>query len=356
MDASLLLCLGTLVAACGVAPSGPPVTSSTGEPTVQSATPTPAQHPVVDLHVDTITAMEEGRLPWEAPSLEAGLPALAAGGVQAIVQAAWIPRGDRDPRGTALRKLQAIRTMVEGSGVAEVVTDPESMLRVVGTGRIAVLLALEGGTALTDGERTLDELRALGLVVVGLTWTERSPYADSSAEPGTPPGLTPAGVQMVQAVARRGMILDVSHMSDQATEDCLLHSSAPVLASHSNLRTTCDVPRNLPSELAGRIGARGGLIGAMFHAPFLRCADAADRAAAVQGIRDLIAVAGPSHVGFGSDWDGRIRSPLGLGSARELPALWEDLRRGGLAEDHVRGVAGGNFVEFWRRVWAQRSR
>jgi membrane dipeptidase len=333
-------------------PTSRPAPLAAPGPATAAKAATPGPRLLVDLHVDTVTAMEDRDLPWGHASLEAGLPALREGGVNVVVEAAWIPRGDPDPRGTAIRKLTRIRRMVEDSGVARVVLSPADLERTVSDGRIAVVLGLEGGTALVDGERTLDELDALGLRVVGLTWTESSPYADSSAEPRSPSGLTPAGREMIGAIARRGLILDVSHMSDAATAEAVARSPSPVLASHSNLRRACDVPRNLPDALARGIAERGGMVGVMFHAPFLRCPGTPTRADAVTQVRLLLAQAGPRAVGIGSDWDGRIRAPGGLASARDLPAFLDDLRAAGIDADTVDAVAGRAFLEFWRRVEA----
>jgi membrane dipeptidase len=309
--------------------------------------------------VDTVTMMVSEGVPWSSRALEASLPALQAGGVDVVVQAAWIERGVEDPRGMALGKLRRIRAMVEQShGAAAIVTGPEQLERVVAEGRIAVVLALEGGTALTGGEETLRELHALGLRMIGLTWSESSPFADSSAEPraGDAGGLTEAGREMVRLCNDLGILLDVSHMSDRATADVLELSRAPVLASHSNAKAVRDVPRNLSDELLAGISARGGLVGAMFHGPFLADDQPATRADAVTMIRALTARVGAAHVGIGTDFDGIIQPPTGLTSARDLPALRDDLLASGLTPEEVSLILGGSFLRFWRAADSARTR
>lgn len=321
----------------------------------------PAKGPLpavrADLHVDTVTAMMDRNIAWNDASLEASLPALEEAGVNVVVQAAWIPRGAKDPRGAALGKLHRIRNMVlRSGGKAAIVTGPEQMEQVLRDGRIAVILALEGGTALTAGVATLDEFRALGLSMVGLTWTESSQYADSSAEPlATGGGLTAAGRELVDACNDRGMLLDVSHMSDRATADTVEASRAPVLASHSNAQSLCSVPRNLNDTLLSAIARKGGLIGAMFHGPFVVSGRPATRADVVAQVLGLVEKIGVEHVGLGSDWDGRIKSPEGLAGSRDLPALYQDLRESGLSERDVRKLAGDNLLRLWRRAWGFRA-
>ncbi len=309
-----------------------------------------------DLHLDTVTAMMDRGLTWQDPSLEASLPALLDAGVNVVVQAAWIPRGVEDPRGVALGKLHRLRNMVQRSGGrAAVVTGPEQLEQVLRDGRLAVILALEGGTALTQGIATLDEFRALGLSMVGLTWTESSSYADSSAEPRTKGGgLTAAGRSLVKACNNRGILLDVSHMSDRATAETIAASRAPVLASHSNDRSQRAVPRNLSESLLTALARKGGLVGVMFHGPFLRAGARPNRTDVAAHVKALVDRIGAEHVGIGSDWDGRIRSPVGLQGSRDLPALYRDLKVAGLTDQELRLVAGDNLLRLWRQVWELR--
>jgi len=312
---------------------------------------------LVDLHLDTVTEMAERNITWDDPSLEAPLPELLRAGVNVVVQAAWIPRGDPDPRGTGIGKIRRIRNMVRQSkGRAALVTGPSQLERVVADGRIAVVIALEGGTALSAGAETLQEFRALGLSMLGLTWSESSPYADSSAEPrpGDSGGLTSAGRDMVRLGNDLGLILDVSHMSDRATAETVALSRAPVVASHSNAAALCPVPRNLSDDLLRAITSRGGLVGAMFHGPFVRSGRKAVRADVVEQIRGLVDRVGAEHVGLGSDWDGKIKTPVGLAGPGHLEGLREDLAAAGLSESQLKGIWGDNFLTLWRAVEAER--
>ena len=321
----------------------------------ESRAPLPAL--VVDLHVDTVTAMASKQVSWADPQLEASLPALQAGGVNVVVQAAWIPRAVADPRGVALGKVKRIRNMVLQSGhAAALVTGPDQLERVVRSGRIAVVIALEGGTALTAGRESLEELRSLGLSMVGLTWSESSPYADSSAEPRAEGGgLTELGRQMVKDCNDLGILLDVSHMSDRATAETVALSRAPVLASHSNARALCDVPRNLPDSLLQAIARKGGLVGAMFHGPFVVAGGKASRSDVVKQVKGLVERVGAGQVGIGSDWDGIISCPTGLGGSADLPALRKDLGAAGLSEGELDSVFGGSFLRLWGAAWEVRA-
>ncbi len=314
--------------------------------------------PVVDLHVDTITQIIDRKLTWDSSLLEASLPSLEVGGVNVVVQAAWIPRGVEDPRGVALRKVNGILNMVRRSrGKAALVRGTGQLDAVLRSGRTAVVIALEGGTALVQDEVTLRELADLGVSMVGLTWTESSPFADSSAEPraGDAGGLTERGRAMVTLCNELGLMIDVSHMSDRATEETVLLSSAPVIASHSNARALADVPRNLSPRLLNLITSRGGLIGVMFHGPFVVTGRPATRLDVVSQVRFLVESVGAQHVGLGSDWDGVITPPSGLGRSAQMVDLRSDLGVP-LTPEQLRQVQGASFLRFWRGVEAARQR
>ncbi len=346
---------------CGTSTSAPPpAPQATPEVTPEPTPPTvpPLPDPVVDLHVDTITQIIDKQIDWSNSKLEASLPSLEAGGVNVVVQAAWIPRGVDNPRGVALRKVNGILNLVRRSrGKAALVRGPGQLEAVLRQGRIAVVIALEGGTALTEGEATLRELHELGVSMVGLTWTESSAYADSSAEPrkGEAGGLTEAGRSMVQLSNDLGVMLDVSHMSDAATAETVALSRAPVLASHSNARALADVPRNLTPDLLTAIAGKGGLVGVMFHGPFVVKGRGARRADVVAQVTHLVSAIGAEHVGIGSDWDGIISSPQGLERSARLAELRQDLADAGLGEDELKMVNGASFLRFWRAVEAAKS-
>jgi membrane dipeptidase len=308
---------------------------------------------LVDLHVDTITAMVENQWRWDDERLEASLPELVEAGVDVIVEAVWIPRNAEDPRAIALDRIRRIRGMVRASrGRAALVTGPDQLEAVVRQGRVAVVIALEGGTALTDGPATLTELADLGLSMVGLTWSQSSQFADSSAEPraGEAGGLTEKGREIVAACNDRGLMIDVSHMSDRATADTVAASRAPVLASHSNAWEQAHRARNLRIELRKAIADAGGLVGVMFHGPFVVTDRPATRADVVAQVLGMVEDLGAEHVGLGSDWDGKISSPADLRGSLDLPALIAGLEEAGLSRSDAQQVSGRSFVRFWRAV------
>jgi membrane dipeptidase len=247
------------------------------------------------------------------------------------------------------------------------------------------------------------ELHRAGIRYVTLTHSNTNNWADSSGPfwlPDFDPkasakhgGLSEHGRAMVRAMNETGMIVDVSHVSDDTLADVLEVSTAPVMASHSSCRALADMPRNLGDDQIRAIAAKGGVVMINFGSSFLdgevyaqlvktraavkpeylalkqRHADdpKALRAALkelfdrqprprtqwtriVDHIDHVIAIGGPDAVGLGSDFDGVEDLPVGMEDVSMLPRLTEELLRRGHSEAQVKKVLGENFLAFFARV------
>jgi membrane dipeptidase len=303
----------------------------------------------VDLHVDTLTELADRGVGFADPGLEAGIPALRDGGTNVVVNVLWPPR-DADHEAYTLEQLGRFERELAAAPDLALARSPAEADGIVASGRIATLLALEGAHGIEDnGVAGLEALHARGLSMLGLTWSLSNRFAGSSGDGGG--GLTPDGRALVAAAERLGILVDVSHASRQATLDTCAAAKAPLVASHSNAASAHPVPRNLTDEEIRCVAATGGLVGVMFHGPFV-----ASGAPGVEQVADqveaLIRVAGAEHVGLGSDFDGDIQTPEGLKSAAGLPALWAELRERGHDEATIAAISGGNF----RRVWTAVAR
>ncbi len=266
--------------------------------------------------------------------------------------------------------------------------------------RFAVLLGLEGGHAI---ENSLDRLRQffdLGVRYMTLTWANSNEWADSSGDLDDPAvhhhGLTSFGREVIREMNRLGMMVDVSHVSDATFADVLAVSSAPVLASHSSARALTASPRNLTDAMIRAIAASGGAVMVNFYPAFIderwrsawnalaperdleharlhqaceerglpvthALANAIDKSfaarisrpplsALIDHIDHICRIAGPSHVGLGSDFDGICALPEGLDSAADLPRIADALTHRGYSEPQLRGVLGGNLLRVMRLV------
>lgn len=358
----LLAAAGSLLAAsCGgdLAPeatAGPP--RDRPAPAPLHAGPSPEPLPVVaDLHVDTSTqALLRGVSMADGPGLEASFAAAERGGATLLVESLWIPRAaEADPAARLAALLDVLDRGLASTRGWALASSPSEARSLLARGTRVAVAAIEGASCFTAGPRDLEAAFRRGVRMVGPTWTASNAYADSSAEPRDPGGLSDAGRDLVRLANDLGVMIDVSHMSDAALDDTLATSRAPVLASHSNSRALCPHPRNLADEQVRRIAEGGGLVAVMFHAPFVCGGAPPDADAVAAHVAHLLEVAGPGHVAFGSDLDGRIQPARGLERLDGLPTLRDALRRRGIDGATLAGVMGESFLRYWDRVQAARA-
>jgi len=290
----------------------------------------------------------------DAPTgLEAGISQLTTGKTNVVVEVLWPPRKS-DHRKRAFDLLGVVERDVSRSDQLVLAREPSVVRDVVGAGKIAVLLSMEGAHGLGSGDDwrgVLDQFYDRGLRLLGVTWSFSNRFAGSSGDQGG--GLTEEGRELVKLARSKRIILDVSHASPKTTAEICTASPAPVIASHSNCRSLRSHSRNLTDDEIRCIASTGGVIGLNFHAPFVGGGDSPATVARVADHADHMArVGGHGVVALGSDFDGYIKKPVGLEDASKIPELWAELRRRGWTEDQIRGVRGENFMRAWTAVRA----
>lgn len=352
---------------------------------------------IVDLHVDTILwAHDDGAdLAAGHPVAHVDVPRLRAGGVGAVFFAAWVhpafvERGVAFARARSL--LECARRLTSESTQLELAVDVAGVERASESGKIALGLGVEGGHAIEDSLERLAELATLSARYLTLTWTNTNGWADAAGDERRHGGLAPFGREVVRRMNDLGMMVDVSHVSDETFFDALEASDAPVIASHSAVRSLAPHPRNLSDEMLRALGQQGGVVGIPFYSHFLdpafdepyrswraevqpradaawaRFADEpgrAERAAqrvwlaeatrlprvslewVVRHIDRAAELAGIDHVAIGSDFDGILHTPDGLEHAGRIPNLIEALRRRGYDAPSLRKVLGLNALRVW---------
>ena len=330
-----------------------------------------ATTPLVDGHND---------LPWEIRSSadrdvaaydlrrrtpgHTDIERLRAGGVGAQFWSVYVPFGAVE-EGAAKVQLEEIdiarQIIARYPDHFELALSPSDVDRIFGSGRIASMLGMEGGHAI---ENSLGALRAffdLGVRYMTLTHGGTIDWLDSATDEARHGGLTPFGAEVVREMNRRGMLVDLSHVSPQGMADVLDVAEAPVIFSHSSARALTDHPRNVPDEILRRMPENGGVVMVTFvpsyvseelrtyegpreEAPRATLGHVADH---IEHVRD---VAGIDHVGIGSDFDGISSTPVGLEDVSAFPALLEELARRGWSEEDLRKVTGENVLRAWREA------
>lgn len=243
------------------------------------ATHKPLRPLVFDGHADTVQRiLHEG---WNLTDpLGEGMLNLAsarAGGLSAQMLAVWVEPTEHGGRlaHEALRQIDAIHNQVHrAQGAIQLCRNAADIRAAHQAARFGVVLSLEGGGAIEHDLALLRCFSRLGVRSMTLTWSHSVGWADSSGDAADPVvphahGLSAFGHQVVREMNRLGMMIDISHVSDETFWAVLSASKAPIIASHSSARALTAAPRNLTDEQLRALHERGGLAMVNFFPAFL---------------------------------------------------------------------------------------
>ncbi len=390
---------GTIALLALATASGPRGAAAAGPVSEKDASEIHRRALVVDTHADTLwRVLDQGHdVTVRSSAGHLDIPRLKEGGVDAQFFSVWVsPAHAHRSAWRALRLIDAFHRVAEASGGALApARTPDDIRAAAASGRVAGLLGIEGGHAIEDDLGLLRMFYTLGVRYMTLTWSFNTDWADSSGDRAEWHGLNDFGVKVVAEMNRLGMLVDVSHVSDETFHDVLKVTRAPVIASHSSCRALCDAPRNMTDDMLRAVRGNGGVVMLNFYSAFLdqqfrdRSRDAAaafkQRLAGIGArflldpvgredalwalhaevdasvpppplqrlidhIEHVIRIAGVDHVGLGSDFDGVTSLPAGLEDVSKLPAVTRLLLERGHAESDVAKVLGGNFMRVFDEV------
>jgi len=385
------------------------------------AQPTPAQQsidPKVQARIDRIlkkTPLIDGHndLPWElrqnheyrVEGLASGtaqrdkplmtdIERLRRGRVGAQLWSVYInaaTKGDEAIRQT-IEQLDAVdRLVMTYPNDLEWARTADDIVRIHKSGKIASMAGVEGGDQTGNNLAALRQFYRLGTRYMTLTHSKTTDWADSATDAPRHGGLSPFGVKVVQEMNRLGMLVDLSHVSEETMADAIDATRAPVIFSHSSARAVNGHPRNVPDSILKRLPANGGVVMVNFYTGFVsepyrqwnarraaedarlkslnpgdpKAVEAAMTAwtkanpaplATIAEVADhidhVVKVAGHDNVGFGADLDGIDIAPKGLDSVDGYPLVLAELIGRGWSDDNLAKLAGGNFLRVLRRAEA----
>lgn len=320
---------------------------------------------VADTHNDLLMLVAR-RDPssWVSYFRDHWLPQLHDGGVDIQVLPVFIDDEFR-PEGAlreTLRMIEAANRIAEGcSDAVGLCRTGAEIDEVLGSGRLALVLALEGCPQIDTDVELLETLCRLGVRIVSLAHFGRSALADGSGEDATGSRLTRAGVTAVGLLESLGALLDLSHLGRSGVEHALEIATRPMIATHSSARALHDHHRNLADDQIKGVADGGGLVCVNFVPGFLGVDDVTVDTI-VDHLEHVASVAGVEAVGLGPDFEHEIlqekvpacdrplviegidvfRSVPGIVGPAGLPLLTECLLRRGWAVPDVQLVLGGN--------------
>ncbi len=210
-------------------------------------------------------------------------------------------------------------------------------------------IGVQGGNALDVDPSVLDRLAPGTLLLVTLVHLSSSPVGTTSSPLGllSPGGLGPTGIELVHALDARRIFVDLAHASPKAFWDAVAahDASLPLMVSHTGVTGAHRHWRNLDDQQIRAVAHTGGVVGILFHAPFLGDPLFAGRVASVaRHLEHLVRVGGSDIAALGSDWDGSIVTPRDMPTCLELPRLVEALLERRMPVDTIVRILGRNFL------------
>lgn len=214
------------------------------------------------------------------------------------------------------------------------------------------VISMEGGEMLLGSIEKLHEFHRRARVrMIALTWNHENEIAFPGKSGSNQP-LKPFGRELLSEMDRLGILADVSHLNDAGFYDTLKRAKLPPVASHSNLRTICNVSRNLTPDMVKALVEAGGFIGINFYSAFLKTDGNATRDDVLRHIDAISELGGVGILGLGSDFDGIEAWPDGLASPHDVPALLKLLEDHGYTQQQLEGIAGMNLWRVLKRAEA----
>ncbi len=366
-----------------------------------------------EIHSNSLVVDGHNDLPWQfrelvdgrlesldlsqhRPRLHTDIPRLRQGGVGAQFWSAYAPVSTMR-RGEAahvvLEQIDLIRRMVSRyPDVFELALTADDIERIHGAGKIASLIGVEGGHAIENSLGLLRIYHRLGVRYMTLTHADTLDWADSATDEARHGGLSPFGEEVVRSMNRLGMLVDISHVSEETMLDAIRVSAAPVIASHSSAYAVAEHPRNVSDRVLGRIAEQDGVVMVNFFSGFVvpdsaqrmgemfnvrrefaekfseKFSEEAEREKAyekwkrdnpidpgtihhvVDHIEHIARVAGVEHVGLGSDYDGVDTLPRQLEDVSTYPYITQELLNRGFTAEEIRQILGLNLLRVLRKA------
>lgn len=327
---------------------------------------------------------------WSKGGMHTDLPRLRKGKVGAQFWSVYVSANLPDAEATVavLEQIDVMKRVIarypENLAYA---TSADEVAAAMKRGKIASLLGMEGGYAISDSLAVLRQFYALGARYMTLTHSKAMSWADSATDTPQHDGLTPFGENVVREMNRLGMLVDLSHVSEATMLDALAIAKAPVIFSHSGARALNGHARNVPDSVLARLPENGGIVMVVALPGYISeaqrqwfanreaekarleslwrgqpeavkaaldswdaahempTASASDMADHIDHIRK---VAGIDHIGLGGDYDGMDTGPVGMEDASGYPALFVELARRGYTKAELQKIASGNMMRVLR--------
>lgn len=303
--------------------------------------------PVFDLHCDTALALL-GESLREAGSLrknECHIDLERASALPGYAQcfACFTTPWEKLPDGTTVTQLferemvTVLREVEKNQDLISLAYSPAEIEENRKNGKMSAILTIEGPAGFDFDPALLEDLYKIGFRITTLGWNEKNVLCGSHKTGG---GLTDLGKEFVFEAQRLGMLIDVSHISDEAFWDIMKITQGPVIATHSNSRAVHNVSRNLTDDMFKAICQTGGVAGLNMYTDFL--GENATLETVCDHVEHWLGLGGEKHIALGGDLDGCESLPAGFAGVQDYPKLAQALLNRGISEQIVQDIYWNN--------------
>lgn len=323
----------------------------------------------LDSHCDTPMLLSQGvSFLQRDPRILVDLHKMTDGRLDAVTLAAYLPQPRPEenfkskvdietegPKDYADRIFDIIKSNVgQSKGAVAIARTPEDLYRNKHKGIKSVLLGIENGLALEDDVNNVRYFAERGVTYITLCHNGDNAICDSNIGQETHHGVSPFGEEVIKAMNKEGVVVDLSHAAEKSFYDAVEISNMPVVCSHSNCKALCDVPRNLTDDQLRKIAECGGVAHITLYQGFLVKEGEASIFDAMDHLEHAIDVTGVDHVGLGTDFDGD-GGVKGLADASELINFTLQLLQRKFSLDDIAKIWGGNWIRVMKEVQSVRE-
>ena len=327
----------------------------------------------LDSHCDTPMFFPQGiNFASRDSKVLVDLHKMTEGHLDSTIMVAYLEQQERDEASleNATAKANQILTQIEemvakNCTAVDIAYTPDDLWRLKAQGKKAIMLGIENGYAIGKDISNVEAFRKRGVVYMTLCHNGDNDICDSARGNHEHGGVSVFGRQVIEEMNRVGMMVDLSHASEDSFYDALRLSKTPIVCSHSSARALCDHPRNLTDAQMRALADAGGVAQVTLYHGFLvkdsvdfnpnsqlspaNCQLEATILDAIEHLNHMVNVMGIEHVGIGTDFDGDggIR---GCASASELINFTRHLLRERYTEEQIQMIWGGNFLRVMQEV------
>jgi membrane dipeptidase len=324
------------------------------------------------------------------PEIHTDIPRLKQGNLGAQFWSVYIPAEtpqDGHAMLMTIEQIEIVKAMLKRyPETFEKAFTADDVVRIQKSCKIASLIGVEGGHSIENSLANLRRLREMGAGYMTITHSDTLKWADAATDDPQHGGLSPFGEEVIREMNKLGMLVDLSHVSDETMKDAIRISAAPVIYSHSSARAIADHPRNVPDDVLRLVAKNDGVVMVTFFSGFVEPEAALkmremfavgrelrkqfpkdadyEKARAewraknpipagtvrhvVDHIDHIVRVAGLEHVGIGSDYDGVSKLPLQLENVSTYPVITQELLTRGYTPAEIHQIMSGNILRVMR--------